>query len=97
MKIPAYITNEEVKRVCKKIGIRDWTKLKSPKATTKEAKTILKIVNTQKMPIDLEEFRTGLDVDQQSGPYQDRGPGSTNSRGSRSARLLRRYLARLHQ
>jgi len=72
MKIPAYITNEEVKRVCKKIGIRDWTKLKYPKATTKEAKTILKIVNTQKMPIDLEEFRTGLDVELEHGTqYKD--------------------------
>jgi hypothetical protein len=67
MKLPQYITNEEVRRVCKEIGIRDWTKLKDPKATTKVAKIILNIVNTEKMPIDLEEFRIGLDVELEHG------------------------------
>lgn len=67
MKLPQHITNEEVRRVCKEIGIRDWTKLKDPKATTKEAKIILNIVNTEKMPIELEEFRTGLDVELEHG------------------------------
>lgn len=67
MKLPNYITNEEVKRVCTEIGIRDWTKLKSPKVTAKEAKVILGIVNTERMPIDLEEFRTGLDVELEHG------------------------------
>ena len=36
MKLPQYITNEEVRKVCKELGIRDWTKLKDPKARTKE-------------------------------------------------------------
>ena len=67
MKMSQYITNEEVRRVCKEIGIRDWTKLKDSRTTAKEAKTILKIVNTEKMPIDPEEFRTGLDVELEHG------------------------------
>ena len=67
MKLPQYITNEEVRIVCKEIGIRDWTKLKDPRTTAREAKTILKIVNTGKMPIDPEEFRTGLDVEMEHG------------------------------
>lgn len=67
MKLQQYITNEEVRRTCKEMGIRDWTKLKDSKTTTKEAKTILKIVNTEKMPIDLEEFRIGLDVELEHG------------------------------
>ena len=66
-KQPQYITNEEVKRVCKEIGIRDWTKLKAPKTTASEAKKILKIVNIEKMPIDYEEFRAGLDVELEHG------------------------------
>ena len=53
--------------MCKEIGIRDWTKLKSPRVTGKEAKIILKIVNTTKMPIALEEFRMGLDVELEHG------------------------------
>ena len=67
MKLPEYITNEEVRRVCKDIGIRDWTKLKDPITKAKEAKNILKIVNTEKMPIDPEEFRAGLDVELEHG------------------------------
>jgi len=67
MKMSQYITNEEARRVCKEIGIRDWTKLKDSRTTAKEAKTILKIVNTEKMPIDPEEFRTGLDVELEHG------------------------------
>jgi len=67
MKLPQYIINEEVRRVCKEIGLRDWTKLKDPRTTAKEAKIILKIVNTEKMPIDPEEFRTGLDVELEHG------------------------------
>lgn len=67
MKLPEYITTEEVRRVCKEIGIRDWTKPKGARTTAKEAKSILKIVNTEKMPIDPEEFRTGLDVELEHG------------------------------
>lgn len=67
MELPEYITNEEVRRVCKDIGIRDWTKLKDPITKAKEAKNILKIVNTEKMPIDPEEFRAGLDVELEHG------------------------------
>jgi hypothetical protein len=67
MKLPPYITSEEVRKTCKEIGIRDWTKLKDPKATTKEALIILKAVNTEKMPIDVEEFRAGLDVELEHG------------------------------
>jgi hypothetical protein len=67
MNLPQYITNDEVRKICKQIGIRDWTKLKEPKATEKEARTILKIINVEKMPIDIEEFRTGLDVELEHG------------------------------
>lgn len=67
MKQQQYVTNEEVKRVCKELGIRDWTKLKIPKTTAKEATIILRVVNTQKMPIELEEFRSGLNVELEHG------------------------------
>ncbi|MCX5904765.1 MAG: hypothetical protein NTV89_15155 [Proteobacteria bacterium] len=67
MNVPQYITSEVVRKICKEIGIRDWTKLKDPKATTQEAQKILKAVNTEKMPIDVEEFRAGLDVELEHG------------------------------
>jgi len=63
MKIPQYVTICEVKRVCKELGLRDWTKIKEPKVTAKEAAVILKVVNAKKMGIALEDFRMGLEVE----------------------------------
>ena len=62
-----YITIAEVRKVCKEIGIRDWTKLKEAKATDREAKIILDLVNTEKMSIDVREFAAGLDVELEHG------------------------------
>lgn len=67
MKLPQYITPDEVRRVCRELKIRDWTKLKAAKVTPREAKTVLDIVNTEKMPIELTEFRNGLDVELEHG------------------------------
>jgi len=67
MKIPEYITVEEVKRVCKELNIRDWTLLKEPKVLKREARVILSRVNVKKMNIDLEEFREGLQVELEHG------------------------------
>ncbi len=67
MKLPQYVTPTEVRKVCKQLGLRDWSKLKSPKVTLKEAKTILAKVNVKKMKIDPEEFRRGLEVELEHG------------------------------
>ena len=71
MKMPQYVTVSEVKRVCKELGLRDWTKIKEPKVTAKEAAVILKIVNVKKMGIALEEFRMGLEVELEHGTMFD--------------------------
>jgi hypothetical protein len=72
MKLPQYITMEEVRRVCKELGIRDWTALDEASATAEEARAILKEINTEQMPIDPEEFRAGLDVELEHGTqYKD--------------------------
>ena len=67
MKVPQYITIEEVKSVCKELKIRDWTKLKDARVLPREAKTILALVNKSKMKIDLDEFRSGLEVELEHG------------------------------
>lgn len=67
MKLPEYITKEEVRRVCKDLKLRDWTKLETVKVSPKEAKIILTEVNKEKMKIDLEEFRKGLEVELEHG------------------------------
>jgi len=67
MKIPQYVTVAEVKRVCKELGLSDWTKIKEPKVIAKEAKVILNVVNVKKMGIVLEDFRMGLEVELEHG------------------------------
>lgn len=72
MKLPEYVTAEEVKRICKEIGFRDWSSLTESTVTEKEAETILKIVNTKGMDIPLEDFRQGLEVELEHGTrYED--------------------------
>jgi hypothetical protein len=71
MKIPQYVTVSEVKRVCKELGLRDWTKIKKPKVTAKEAAVILKFLNVKKMGIALEDFRMGLEVELEHGTMFD--------------------------
>ena len=67
MKLPEYVTAEEVKRVCAEIGLHDWSETKDPTVSENEAETILKIVNTKGMEIPLEAFRKGLEVELEHG------------------------------
>ena len=67
MKLTEYVTGEEVKRVCKEMGLRDWTEIKDPTVSNEEATTILNVVNTKKMDISLEDFRKGLEVELEHG------------------------------
>lgn len=72
MNLPEYISKEEVKRICKEAGLRDWTKMTKPSVSEKEASIILEIVNGQKMDIPLEDFRQGLEVELEHGTrYED--------------------------
>jgi hypothetical protein len=67
MKIPQYVSIEEVKRVCRELKISDWTKKKEPKASVKEAKVILAELNPKGLNIDLKEFCRGLEVELEHG------------------------------
>ena len=67
MKIPEYVTVEEVRRVCKELKIRDWTTLTEPEVLPKEAGIILAEINSEGMHFDLDEFRKGLEVELEHG------------------------------
>ena len=67
MELPEYITAEEVKRVCKAIGLSDWSEKTDDAVSTQEASAVLKIVNTEAMEIPLEDFRKGLEVELEHG------------------------------
>jgi hypothetical protein len=67
MKLPEYVTAKEVARVCKEIGIADWSMRSKAVVSEKEAAKILKIVNVEKMKIPLEDFLMGLEVELEHG------------------------------
>jgi hypothetical protein len=67
MKLPQYVTVEEVRRVCEELNVGDWTRKEKAAVSTEEAKVILSEVNTEGMDIELEEFRRGLEVELEHG------------------------------
>lgn len=71
MELPQYITEDEVRRVCRMLNFRDWTQITSPEVTAKEAETILREVNINGMDIPLEDFRVGLEVELEHGTQFD--------------------------
>jgi hypothetical protein len=78
MKIPKYVTVDEVKRVCRELRISDWTKKKESKVSLKEAKIILAEVKKGKMKIEPKEFQAGLEVELEHG-LQFRDANVTNN------------------
>jgi hypothetical protein len=67
MKLPVYVTLDEVRRVCSELGIRDWTAVADQKVMPEEAEVILNEVNQEGMDIGLESFRAGLEVELEHG------------------------------
>ncbi|AKG54093.1 hypothetical protein DGWBC_1455 [Dehalogenimonas sp. WBC-2] len=72
MKMPEYVSKNEVERVCKELGFKNWAQMKTPSVQDTEASVILKMVNTAEMDIPLEEFKQGLVVELEHGTmYED--------------------------
>lgn len=67
MKLPQYVSADEVKRVCRELNIRDWTTLGKPKVLPEEAHVILTELKTGEIKISLENFRQGLEVELEHG------------------------------
>ena len=67
MKLPVYVTKQEVGRVCKELGISDWSKKKKATVTLNEAKKILRHMDKGGMKVDPGQFRAGLEVELEHG------------------------------
>ncbi len=67
METPEYVSKEEVAVVCRKLKIRDWTRLEKAEVTAKEAKAILAELDTMDMKVSVEDFRIGLEVELEHG------------------------------
>ena len=67
MELPEYISKNEVQRVCRELGIRDWTQLTEPDVTQDEARRIQAEIGGETAQIPLEAFRQGLEVELEHG------------------------------
>lgn len=67
MKLPEYVSVQEVKNICQKLKIRDWTTLKRVEVTAQEAETILAELEIHDMKVSVENFRIGLEVELEHG------------------------------
>jgi hypothetical protein len=67
MPFTEYVTRDEVKRVCDKLGLKDWSLITDPVVSDEEASTVLKLLNTTNMDISLDTFRQGLEVELEHG------------------------------
>jgi len=67
VKLPEYVTIEEVKRVCKELNIRDWTQLTKAQVSAEEAAIILEEVKTGDLEVSVMDFQQGLEVELEHG------------------------------
>jgi len=67
MQLPEYVTKDEVRKICREIGLQDWTEIEEPEVSGEEAGIILKLVNVLNMDIPREEFRRGLEIELEHG------------------------------
>lgn len=67
MELPEYITKDEVRRVCRELGIRDWTQLTSAEVLPEEARILQVEVGGEALQIPLDEFIAGLEVELEHG------------------------------
>ena len=67
MNIAEFVPKEEVKRACKELGIRDWTKLTDNEVEVEEARIIQVAVGSEALQIPVEWFQQGLEVELEHG------------------------------
>lgn len=67
MQLPEYIPNTEVQRVCREIGLSDWTKLSEASVPAEEAAIVQQLVGGEAAQVSPEEFKAGLEVELEHG------------------------------
>ena len=67
MEIPDYVSKEEVRKVCRELGISDWSTRTDGAVSTKDAQIIFEAINPSDPGIHFEEFRKGMEIELEHG------------------------------
>lgn len=88
-----YVPFEEVQRVCKELGIRDWSALQEIRISQEEAVAILKALDLNGMEVEVEAFRMGLEVELEHG-MADFSTNITNNHPILTGKIVLAHLKR---
>ena len=91
MNLPDYITIEEVQRVCRELGFRDWSQLVEPTVLPEEAELLQAEVGAEALLIPLDEFQMGLEVELEHGRFFP-DANVTNNHPLLTARIVLAHL-----
>jgi hypothetical protein len=67
MNLPDYVTPEEVRRVCREMGLRDWTTLADTRVLPREAQILQQAVGGEALAVSPSAFQQGLAVELEHG------------------------------
>jgi hypothetical protein len=67
MQLPEYISLAEVQRVCKELGLSDWTALTDAEILPEESAIIRNLIGEEALLVSPEEFQAGLEVELEHG------------------------------
>lgn len=67
--IDRYIPRAEVQRVCRELGLRDWTALTARSVPREEAEIILRRLAPENIAVTVEMFRAGLEEELRHGLF----------------------------
>ena len=91
MECPEYVTPEEVRRVCRELGISDWGAKAKAEVSQEEADVVLVALDAKDMDIGSEDFRMGLEVELEHGTqYPD--ANVTNNHPMLTAKIVLAHL-----
>lgn len=91
MNLPEYVTREEVQRVCRELGFRDWTNLTSAEVLPEEARVLQKEVGAEAEEVSLETFILGLEIELEHG-LQFSDANVTNNHPILTAKIVLAHL-----
>jgi len=89
--VPDYVPKTDVVRVCRELGLRDWTQLTEDAVTPEEARKILAVVKPAGLAVDLEDFQGGLEVELEHG-LKFREANVTNNHPVLTGRIVVAHL-----
>jgi hypothetical protein len=89
--VPDYVPKTDVVRVCRELGIRDWTQLTKDVVTPEEARKILAVVKPAGLAVDPEAFQGGLEVELEHG-LKFREANVTNNHPILTGRIVVAHL-----